>query len=65
MNPAPPDHWLAKATRGRLRWVLISWMFMVSAVAYLDRVNISVAAQAIQKAAQDFLAAANPPVVFN
>lgn len=49
MNPAPSDHWLAKATRGRLRWVLVSWMFMVSAVAYLDRVNISVAAQAIQK----------------
>ena len=27
----------------RIRWLLISWLFLLSAVAYLDRVNISVA----------------------
>jgi len=27
----------------RVRWLLIFWMFVVSAVAYLDRVNISIA----------------------
>jgi len=34
---------------GRLRWVLILWMFLMSAIAYLDRVNISIAGQAIQQ----------------
>ncbi len=33
----------------RVRWILISWMFVVSAIAYLDRVNISIAGQAIAK----------------
>lgn len=32
-----------------LRWLLIFWMFLMSAIAYLDRVNISIAGQAIQK----------------
>jgi MFS transporter, ACS family, glucarate transporter len=32
---------------GRLRWVLIFWIFTISAIAYLDRVNISIAARAI------------------
>lgn len=36
---------------GRLRWLLIFWMFLISAIAYLDRVNVSIAGQAIQ---QDF-----------
>jgi ACS family glucarate transporter-like MFS transporter len=35
--------------RGRVRWALIVWMFVISAVAYLDRVNISIAGSAIQK----------------
>jgi MFS transporter, ACS family, glucarate transporter len=35
---------------GRLRWVLIFWVFLMSAVAYLDRVNISIAGQAVKKA---------------
>lgn len=35
------------ASRGRLRWVLIVWIFLISAVAYLDRVNISIAGRAI------------------
>jgi len=40
---------LSDLLKGRLRWVLIFWMFLMSAVAYLDRVNISIAGQAIQK----------------
>ena len=34
---------------GRLRWLLIFWIFLMSAIAYLDRVNISIAAQAVKK----------------
>ena len=37
--------------RTRIRWVLIFWMFVVSAIAYLDRVNISIAGTTI---AQEF-----------
>jgi ACS family glucarate transporter-like MFS transporter len=36
---------------GRLRWVLIFWMFLMAAISYLDRVNISIAGSAVQ---QDF-----------
>lgn len=49
MNTPPSPHWLTKSVKGRLRWLLIGWMFMVSAVAYLDRVNVSIAGQALQK----------------
>jgi ACS family glucarate transporter-like MFS transporter len=35
--------------RGRFRWVLIGWMFVISATAYLDRVNISIAGQFLQR----------------
>lgn len=35
--------------RGRVRWALIGWMFAISAIAYLDRVNISIAGHAIQQ----------------
>ncbi|MFN8573897.1 MAG: MFS transporter [Gemmatimonadaceae bacterium] len=28
---------------GRVRWTLVGWLFILSAVAYLDRVNISIA----------------------
>lgn len=31
----------------RLRWLLILWIFVISAIAYLDRVNISIAGRAI------------------
>jgi ACS family glucarate transporter-like MFS transporter len=31
----------------RVRWLLIFWMFVISAIAYLDRVNISVAGTSI------------------
>jgi MFS transporter, ACS family, glucarate transporter len=37
--------------RGRMRWALIFWMFVMSAIAYLDRVNISIAGKAL---AHDF-----------
>lgn len=32
-----------------MRWALIGWMFAISAIAYLDRVNISIAGHAIQQ----------------
>jgi ACS family glucarate transporter-like MFS transporter len=35
--------------RGRVRWLLIFWMFAISAIAYLDRVNISIAAHSIEQ----------------
>ena len=35
--------------RNRMRWVPIFWLFIISAVAYLDRVNVSIAISAIQK----------------
>src|SRR5207302_9133968 len=38
-------------TRGRIRWVLVFWMFVLSAVAYLDRVNLSIAGRFV---AQEF-----------
>lgn len=31
----------------RVRWLLIGWIFLISAVAYLDRVNVSIAAKSI------------------
>jgi MFS transporter, ACS family, glucarate transporter len=31
----------------RIRWILIFWIFIISAVAYLDRVNISIAGRSI------------------
>jgi ACS family glucarate transporter-like MFS transporter len=34
---------------GRLRWVLIFLTFLISSLAYMDRVNISIAAQFIQR----------------
>ncbi len=36
---------------GQLRWALIFWIFLISAIAYLDRVNISIAGKSI---AQEF-----------
>lgn len=35
--------------RNHVRWLLIAWMFVISAVAYLDRVNISIAGGLIQQ----------------
>src|SRR5713101_6094175 len=36
--------------RGKIRWLLISWMFVISAISYLDRVNISIAITPIEQA---------------
>ncbi|HEY1950094.1 MAG TPA: MFS transporter [Bryobacteraceae bacterium] len=33
--------------RSQVRWILIGWIFLVSAVAYLDRVNLQIAGKAI------------------
>ncbi len=38
-----------KLLEGRLRWALIFWIFVMSAIAYLDRVNISIAGRAIRE----------------
>lgn len=35
--------------RTRIRWVLIFWIFLMSAIAYLDRVNISIAGKSIAR----------------
>ena len=35
--------------RGRVRWILIVWIFIISSVAFLDRVNISIASHYIVK----------------
>jgi ACS family glucarate transporter-like MFS transporter len=32
-----------------IRWALVAWIFVISAIGYLDRVNISIAGQSIQK----------------
>jgi MFS transporter, ACS family, glucarate transporter len=32
-----------------VRWLLIGWVFVIAAISYLDRVNISVAGQFLQK----------------
>ena len=35
--------------RNRVRWLLIFWIFTISAVSYLDRVNISIASRFMQQ----------------
>src|SRR6201988_2982979 len=35
---------------GNVRWFLIFWLFMLSAVAFLDRVNISIAGSSLAAA---------------
>ena len=40
---------LSNFLQGRIRWVLIGWMFAISAIAYLDRVNVSIAGTAIKE----------------
>lgn len=39
-----------KDTRSGVRWLLVFWLFILSAVSYLDRVNISIAGGAIAEA---------------
>ena len=36
-------------SRRRIRWLLVGWIFAISAIAYLDRVNVSIAGSSIQK----------------
>jgi MFS transporter, ACS family, glucarate transporter len=38
-----------RLVEGRLRWALILWMFVMSAIAFLDRVNLSIAGQALAR----------------
>ncbi len=35
--------------RTHVRWILIFWVFVISAIAFLDRVNISIAGRSIQR----------------
>ena len=37
------------APRGNLRWHVIFWVFIIAAISYLDRINLSVAAPTITK----------------
>jgi ACS family glucarate transporter-like MFS transporter len=32
-----------------VRWILVAWLFVISGIGYLDRVNISIAGQSIEK----------------
>jgi MFS transporter, ACS family, glucarate transporter len=41
---------MAPAETTRIRWVLIFWIFVLSSVAFLDRVNLSVAGSSIAQA---------------
>ncbi len=34
---------MADHVESRVRWLLVSWLFVLSAVAYLDRINLSIA----------------------
>jgi ACS family glucarate transporter-like MFS transporter len=53
MEPQAPEIAVAvepvqnRRGRGRTRWILIFWMFVISAIAYLDRVNIAIAGHSI------------------
>jgi len=38
-----------RLVEGRLRWALIGWMFVMSAIAFLDRVNLSIAGKALAR----------------
>ncbi len=40
---------LSESRTTRIRWWLISWLFVLSAVAYLDRVNISIAGSILSR----------------
>jgi len=40
---------MTNPAHGRTRWILIVWMFAISAIAYLDRVNISIAGSYIEQ----------------
>lgn len=41
---------MTSATTSRVRWFLVSWLFVLSAIAFLDRTNISVAGASLTQA---------------
>jgi MFS transporter, ACS family, glucarate transporter len=41
---------MTAARTSRVRWVLVLWLFALSAISYLDRVNISIAGVSIREA---------------
>jgi ACS family glucarate transporter-like MFS transporter len=41
---------MTSAPTSRVRWLLVSWLFVLSAIAFLDRTNISVAGGSIAQA---------------
>ena len=40
---------MTNLAHGRARWVLIAWLFVLSAIGYLNRVNISVSGEYISQ----------------
>ncbi|HXH50845.1 MAG TPA: MFS transporter, partial [Terriglobia bacterium] len=40
---------MAERHSSHVRWLLVIWMFVISAIAYLDRVNISIAGHTIME----------------
>ena len=40
---------MANLAHGRTRWILIAWIFVLSAIGYLNRVNMSVAGSSIME----------------
>jgi len=34
---------MVEGAKSRVRWFLVLWLFILSAVAYLDRINLSIA----------------------
>jgi hypothetical protein len=40
---------MSNLAHGRTRWILIAWLFVLSAIGYLNRVNMSVAGSSIIK----------------
>jgi MFS transporter, ACS family, glucarate transporter len=38
---------MAERVESRVRWFLVSWLFILGAVAYLDRINLSIAGSSI------------------
>ena len=34
--------------RGKVRWLLIAWTFLIAAITFLDRVNISITGRFIE-----------------
>ncbi|HTF44586.1 MAG TPA: hypothetical protein VK641_11840, partial [Terriglobales bacterium] len=50
LEPSPlPKSSPTGSGRSHVRWLLIFWLFVVSGVAFLDRVNISIAGSSIAR----------------